>query len=85
MTAPSSHPLVTAFAMLLQYGNSLCDPMQAMARKYTYCITSEIDVLVLRQFQSSHRPPDTPFKPVPDGFNQDMAHGRKVLPRGKQA
>lgn len=25
------------------------------------------------------------FKPVPDGFNQDMAHARKVLPKGEQA
>lgn len=26
-----------------------------------------------------------PYKPVPDGYNQDMAHARKVLPKGDQA
>lgn len=43
-----------------------------------YCVIGEIDVQALRAFQSSHRSPDKPFKPVPDGFNIDF--GRKVLP-----
>ena len=43
-----------------------------------YCMTGEIDVQVLRQFQSSHRSPAKPFKPVPDGFEIDF--GREVLP-----
>ncbi|MDR0280242.1 MAG: hypothetical protein LBJ37_20395 [Paucimonas sp.] len=49
---------------------------------HDYCITGEIDVLSLRQFQSSHRSPASGFKPVPDGFNDDMASDRKVLPKG---
>lgn len=44
-----------------------------------YC---EIDVQTLRQFQSSHRSPPKPFKPVPDGFEIDL--GRKVLPTGEK-
>ncbi len=47
-----------------------------------YCVIGEIDVQALRQFQSSHRSPDNPFKPVPDGFNDAMDHNRKVLPKG---
>ena len=43
-----------------------------------YCVIGEIDVQALRQFQSSHRSPAKPFKPVPDGFEIDF--GRKVLP-----
>lgn len=45
-----------------------------------YCVIGEIDVQALRQFQSSHRSPAKPFKPVPDGFEIDF--GRKVLPGG---
>lgn len=47
-----------------------------------YCVIGEIDVQSLRQFQSSHRSPSKPFKPVPDGFNAAMEHNRKVLPGG---
>ncbi len=61
------------------------DLLQVKGGNHDYCITGEIDVLALRQFQSSHRSPNKPFKPVPDGFNQDMAHARKVLPKGGQA
>lgn len=43
-----------------------------------YCVIGEIDVGALRAFQSSHRSPDGPFKPVPDGFEID--HARRVLP-----
>lgn len=47
-----------------------------------YCVIGEIDVQSLRQFQSSHRSSDKPFKPVPDGFNDAMDHNCKVLPAG---
>jgi hypothetical protein len=47
-----------------------------------YCVTGEIDVQALRQFQSSHRSPDRPFKPVPDGF--EVSFERKVLPSDKE-
>lgn len=46
-----------------------------------YCVIGEICVQTLRQFQSSHRSPDKPFKPVPGGF--EIAFGRKVLPAGE--
>jgi hypothetical protein len=46
-----------------------------------YCVIGEIDVQSLRQFQSSHRSPPKPFKPVPDGFEIDF--GRRVLPAGE--
>lgn len=52
---------------------------------HDYCITGEIDVLALRQFQSSHRSPSKGFKPVPDGFAENMTFGRKALPKGEQA
>ena len=48
-----------------------------------YCVTGEIDIQALRQFQSSHRSPDRPFKPVPDGF--DVGFERRVLPSDKEA
>lgn len=60
------------------------DLLRVKGGNHDYCITGEIDVLALRQFQSSHRSPAKDFKPVPDGFNQDMAPARKVLPKGKQ-
>lgn len=50
---------------------------------HDYCITGEIDVLALRQFQSSHRSPAKGFNPVPDGFEDDMAVDRKELPKGE--
>ena len=46
-----------------------------------YCVIGEIDVQALRQFQSSQRSPEKPFKPVPDGFSDAMDHQRKVLPQ----
>lgn len=61
------------------------DLLRAKGGNHDYCITGEIDVLGLRQFQFSHRSPAKDFKPVPDGFNQDMAHVRKALPKGEQA
>jgi len=44
-----------------------------------YCVIGEIDVLALRQFQSCHRSPSKPFKPVPDGFK--IQFNRKTLPK----
>ena len=48
------------------------------------CIADEINAQALRQFQSSHRSPDKPFKPVPDGFASDFDFGSKVLPAGEK-
>lgn len=48
-----------------------------------YCVTGEIDIQALRQFQSSHRSPDKPFKPVPDGFK--VGFERRVLPANNEA
>ncbi|WP_122277430.1 RNA-directed DNA polymerase [Pseudomonas syringae group genomosp. 3] len=61
------------------------DLLRVKGGNHDYCITGEIDVQGLRQFQSSHRSPLKDFKPVPDGFNQDMAPQRKLLPKGGQA
>ena len=47
-----------------------------------YCVIGEIDVQALRQFQSNHRSPSKPFKPVPDGFEMDFS--RKILPAGER-
>jgi len=43
-----------------------------------YCVTGEIDIQALRQFQSSYRSAGGPFKPTPDGF--EISYDRKVLP-----
>lgn len=48
-----------------------------------YCVTGEIDIQALREFQSSRRSPDGPFKPAPDGF--EIGFARKVLPSDKEA
>jgi len=61
------------------------DLLRVKGGNHDYCITGEIDVQALRQFQTSHRSPTKDFKPVPDGFNQDMARTRKALPKGEQA
>jgi hypothetical protein len=45
-----------------------------------YCVTGDIDIQALREFQSSYRSPPKLFKPVPDGFV--IANERKVLPAG---
>ena len=44
-----------------------------------YCVIGEIDIQALRRFQSSHRSPTGPFKPVPDGFK--ISKTRKILPK----
>lgn len=46
-----------------------------------YCVTAEIDIHSLRQFQSSHFSPDGPFKPVPDGY--ELPYERRVLPNAE--
>jgi len=46
-----------------------------------YCVIGRIDALALRRFQSGHRSPGGPFKPVPDGF--EIAWERRVLPAGE--
>lgn len=59
------------------------DLLRVKGGNHDYCITGEIDVLALRQFQSCHRSPNEGFKPVPDGFAADMSKDRKVLPKGE--
>ncbi|WP_417536598.1 reverse transcriptase domain-containing protein [Methylophaga sp.] len=58
------------------------DLLRVKGGNHDYCITGEIDLLALRQFQSCHRSPNEGFKPVPDGFAADMSKDRKVLPKG---
>jgi hypothetical protein len=48
-----------------------------------YFVVGEIDINALRAFQSSHRSPDKPFKPVPDGFK--ISYRRKSTPEGDNA
>jgi len=57
------------------------DMLRVKGGIYDYCVTGRIDVQSLRQFQSSHRSPDKPFKPVPDGFELNVV--RKMLPVGQ--
>lgn len=64
---------------------SAADILRDKGGDHDYCITGVIDVLALHQFQFTHRSAAKSFKPVPDGFNQDMAHACKALPRGEQA
>jgi len=59
------------------------DLLRVKGGNHDYCITGEIDILALRQFQSSHRSPAKGFKPVPDGFAEDMAYERTALPGGE--
>lgn len=58
------------------------DLLRVKGGNHDYCITGEIDVQALRRFQSSHRSPDKPFKPVPDGFEIDFS--RRILPAGEK-
>lgn len=57
------------------------DMLRVKGGIYDYSVTGRINVEALRQFQSSHRSPDQPFKPVPDGFV--INHVRKLLPKGE--
>tara|TARA_R110000772_G_scaffold127818_4_gene235201 strand:- start:23277 stop:26294 length:3018 start_codon:yes stop_codon:yes gene_type:complete len=43
-----------------------------------YFVVGEIDIKQLRRFQSPHRSPSGPFKPVPDGFS--ISFERETLP-----
>ena len=56
------------------------DMLRVKGGIYDYSVTGRIDIQALRQFQSSYRSPEQPFKPVPDGFV--ISHGRKMLPVG---
>lgn len=47
-----------------------------------YLIIGEIDMQALRQFQSCHRSPVSPLKPLPDGF--ESSHARRALPKGEE-
>ncbi|VEE64279.1 Reverse transcriptase (RNA-dependent DNA polymerase) [Shewanella putrefaciens] len=72
-----------------QYGDSrirapykdswLRDVLRVKGGINDYCVIGDIDIQALRQFQSSHRSPSKPFKPVPDGF--DIDYSRKTSPR----
>jgi len=72
-----------------QYGDSrirapykdswLRDVLRVKGGINDYCVIGEIDVQALREFQSCHRSPAKPFKPVPDGF--DIDYSRKASPR----
>jgi len=75
----------------LQYGDSRIrgpykdswkrDIVRLKGGSTDYFVIGEIDVNSLRQFQSNHRSPDGPFKPVPDGFQSDMDSKRRTLPK----
>lgn len=81
MTSNESHTHVRA-SRIERWNRDL---LRVKGSIHDYCVTGDIDVLALRKFQPRHRSPTIDFKPVPDGFNQDMAHARKALPTGEQA
>ena len=54
------------------------DIVRIKGGKNDYYVIGKIDIQTLRQFQSCHRSPDGPFKPVPDGF--EIAFSRKTVP-----
>lgn len=83
MTSSESHTRTHVRASRIERWNR--DLLRVKGSIHDYCFTGEIDVLALRKIQSRHRSPTIDFKPVPDGFNQDMAHARKALPTGEQA
>lgn len=57
------------------------DVLRVKGGESDYCVMGKIDAQALRRFQSSHRSPDKPFKPVPDGF--EIAYERRLLPAGE--
>lgn len=57
------------------------DVLRVKGGEADYCVMGKIDAQALRRFQSSHRSPDKPFKPAPDGFK--IAWERQVLPAGE--
>jgi hypothetical protein len=58
------------------------DIVRIKGGKNDYFVIGEIDISELRQFQSNHRSPGEPFKPVPDGFK--ISNDRKTLPKGNK-
>lgn len=70
-----------------QYGDSrirvphkdswMRDLVRLKGGKNDYFVVGEIDIISLRAFQTSHRSPCGPFKPVPDGFS--IAFERQTL------
>lgn len=58
------------------------DILRVKGGDHDYIVTGTIDVHALRSFQSSHRSPGGPFKPVPEGFELDR--GRVMLPGGEE-
>tara|TARA_Y100001001_G_scaffold97480_1_gene95327 strand:+ start:3473 stop:3955 length:483 start_codon:yes stop_codon:yes gene_type:complete len=56
--------------------------IEAKSGNHRNCITGEIDVLALRQFQSCRRSPSEGLKPVPDDFGATTSRDLKVLSRG---
>lgn len=57
------------------------DLVRIKGGKNDYYVIGEIDIKSLREFQSCHRSPDKPYKPVPDGFKIDF--DRKTMPKGE--
>ncbi|WBU42645.1 MULTISPECIES: hypothetical protein [Marinobacter] len=55
--------------------------MQARGDNHQNCTTDEIDILVLRQFQSYHRSLTEGFKPMSGGVAASVSKDRKVLPK----
>jgi hypothetical protein len=54
------------------------DQVRIKGGKNDYFVVGEVDVASLREFQSGHRSPEGPYKPVPDGFK--ISFERQVLP-----
>ncbi|HHJ2087569.1 TPA: hypothetical protein ACQGXR_004726 [Pseudomonas aeruginosa] len=73
---------MTCFTCGNTHENRERDVLCAKGGVTDYCVIGEIDVQALRQFQSSHRSPSKPFKPVPDRFEIDF--DRKVFPAGEK-
>ncbi|MDH0734349.1 hypothetical protein [Achromobacter spanius] len=71
---------MTCFTCGNTHENRERDVLRTKGGVTDYCVIGEIDVQALRQFQSSHRLPSKPFKPVPDRFEID----RKVFPAGEK-
>lgn len=59
------------------------DIVRLKGGEHDYFVVGNIDVTALRKFQSSYRSAAGPFKPMPDGFNNNMAHERKMLPESE--
>lgn len=74
-----------------QYGDSrirvphrdswMRDQVRIKGGSNDYFVVGEIDIAGLRGFQSNHRSPSGPFKPMPDGFK--ISYERKTVPQKK--